>query len=135
MTPFIGDAGSLGKGVEEAGIVGNLVEPAPGSELGAITERAYAVAEGGAGQNGDVPHQKQGPGVHPDQSSSHGIGFAAAGETQARMSGAKGRDLMRGRPGRRSATLGGSAENRGGPLGEMTATRDVAVAVACSIMP
>ena len=56
-------------------------------------------------------------------------------ETQARMSGAKGRDLMQGRPGRCSATLGGSAENRGGPLGEMTATRDVAVAVACSIMP
>ncbi|EFT69630.1 hypothetical protein HMPREF9583_02643 [Cutibacterium acnes HL038PA1] len=79
VTPFIGDAGSLGKGVEEAGIVGDLVEPAPGSQLGAITERAYAVAEGGAGQNGDVPHQKQGPGVHPDQSSSHGIGFAAAG--------------------------------------------------------
>jgi len=42
---------------------------------------------------------------------------------------------MQGRPGRCSATLGGSAENRGGPLGEMTATRDVAVAVACSTMP
>ena len=88
--PSLGDAGGLGKGVEEAGVVGDLVEPAPGSELGAITERAYAVAEGGAGQNGDVPHQKQGPGVHPDQSSSHGIGFAAAGGDPGANVGSQG---------------------------------------------
>jgi len=79
VMPSLGDAGGLGKGVEEAGVVGDLVEPAPGSELGAITERAYAVAEGGAGQNGDVPHQKQGPGVHPDQGGGYGIGFTTAG--------------------------------------------------------
>ena len=88
--PSIGDAGGLDKGVEKAGMVGNLVEPPPGSELGAITERAYAVAEGGAGQNGDVPHQKQGPGVHPDQSSSHGIGFAAAGGDPGANVGSQG---------------------------------------------
>ena len=88
--PSIGDAGGLDKGVEEAGIVGDLVEPAPGSELGAITERAYAVAESGPGQNGDVPHQKQGPGVHPDQSSSHGIGFAAAGGDPGANVGSQG---------------------------------------------
>ena len=60
--PFIGDAGGLGKGVEEAGVVGDLVEPAPGSQLGVLTERTHAVAESGPGQNGDVPHQQQGPG-------------------------------------------------------------------------
>lgn len=60
--PSIGDAGGLGKGVEEAGVVGDLVEPAPGSQLGVLTERTHAVAESGPGQNGDVPHQQQGPG-------------------------------------------------------------------------
>src|SRR3970040_1792204 len=79
VMPSIGDAGGLDKGVEEAGVVGDLVEPAPGSQLGVLTERTHVVAESGPGQNGDVPHQKQGPGVHPDQSNSHGIGFAAAG--------------------------------------------------------
>ena len=60
--PSIGDAGGLDKGVEEAGVVGDLVEPAPGSQLGVLTERTHAVAESGPGQNGDVPHQQQGPG-------------------------------------------------------------------------
>ena len=64
-----------------------------------------------------------------------GLGSRPLVETQARMSGAKGRDLMQGRPGRCSATLGGSAENRGGPLGEMMATRGVVEMVVGSIMP
>ncbi|EFT23811.1 hypothetical protein HMPREF9573_00952 [Cutibacterium acnes HL072PA2] len=42
---------------------------------------------------------------------------------------------MRVRPWRRSAALGGSAENRGGPLGEMMATRGAAGVGVCSIMP
>ncbi|MBU5181188.1 hypothetical protein J4N16_01455, partial [Cutibacterium acnes] len=42
---------------------------------------------------------------------------------------------MRVRPWRRSAALGGSAKNRGGPLGEMMATRGAAGVGVCSIMP
>ena len=77
--PSIGDAGGLDKGVEEAGVVGDLVEPAPGSQLGVLTERTHAVAESEPGQNGDVPHRQQGSGMHPDQGGGYGIGFTAAG--------------------------------------------------------
>ena len=77
--PSIGDAGGLDKGVEEAGVVGDLVEPAPGSQLGVTAERAHAVAESGPGQNGGVPHRQQGSGMHPDQGGGYGIGFTAAG--------------------------------------------------------
>ena len=77
--PSIGDAGGLDKGVEEAGVVGDLVEPAPGSQLGVLTERTHAVAEGRPSQNGGVPHRQQGSGMHPDQGGGYGIGFTAAG--------------------------------------------------------
>ncbi|EIA10691.1 hypothetical protein TICEST70_11423 [Cutibacterium acnes PRP-38] len=87
--PSIGDAGGLDKGVEEAGVVGDLVEPPPKKTV-----------------------------------TSH---------TSSRAP--EGRDLMGDRPCRRSAMLGGSPQNRAGPLGEMMATRGVVEMVVGSIMP
>ncbi|EGF74532.1 putative translation initiation factor IF-2 [Cutibacterium acnes HL099PA1] len=79
VMPSIGDAGGLDKGVEKAGMVGNLVEPPPRGQFGVTAERAHTSAEGRPSQNGGVPHRQQGSGMHPDQGGGYGIGFTAAG--------------------------------------------------------